>query len=169
MRYETQADILRLLELIGRHYCSSSLSLRVTRSFDAARIVTMACIATVADAVARKLACDVPSQFSLHLSGQAEGPVLPFGFEMGYFLEESGFLEFADARLAAARTQILDYFHAQRTHLVKDPEHVLFKFEQTMFFSEGDARLVDQLCVQMGFPRQSALRVGGWVGSPHEN
>jgi len=155
MRYETQADLLRLLEIVGRHFCSASLSLRVTRSFDAARIVTMACIATIADVVARKVADDVPSQFSLHLSGEAEGPVAPFGFEMGYFLEESGFLEFADARLAAARSQILDYFAAQRALLVLDDEHVLFRFEQSMTLGKGDAKLIDQLCVQMGFPRNS--------------
>ena len=49
-----QADLLRLLELIGRHFTSAALSIRATRSFDAARLVTMACIATVADVVVRQ-------------------------------------------------------------------------------------------------------------------
>lgn len=31
MRYETQADLLRLLDLLNRHYAACSLSLRVTR------------------------------------------------------------------------------------------------------------------------------------------
>ena len=44
MRYETQVDILRLLEMVARHFAAASLSLRITRSFDAARVITMACM-----------------------------------------------------------------------------------------------------------------------------
>jgi hypothetical protein len=44
MRYETQVDILRLLEMVARHFSAASLSLRITRSFDAARVITMACM-----------------------------------------------------------------------------------------------------------------------------
>ena len=43
--------------------------MRLTRSFDAVRILTMACIATISDAVLRVTACDIPSQFCLHYSG----------------------------------------------------------------------------------------------------
>ena len=61
MRYETQADLLRLLSVVAQHFASASLSLRLTRSFDAVRILVMACIVTVADAIMRIVACDVPS------------------------------------------------------------------------------------------------------------
>lgn len=71
MRYETQADLLRLLNMVCRHYATAALSLNITRSFDAERILIMSAIATVADAVVRVTAVDIPSQFSLHLSGKA--------------------------------------------------------------------------------------------------
>mmetsp|Transcript_15429 Transcript_15429/g.33214 ORF Transcript_15429/g.33214 Transcript_15429/m.33214 type:complete len:1344 (-) Transcript_15429:16-4047(-) len=156
MRYETQADILRLLELLGRHFVSASLSMTVTRSSDAARIITMAAVATVADAVVRICACDIPSQFSLHYDGQAAGPVHPFAFEIGYLVEESGFLSFHDPYLTTARTQILDYFTALGDTIRSD--HVLFRFEQTMTFGSPERRLLNQLCVQMGFDRVNGNR-----------
>jgi hypothetical protein len=52
--------------LLCRHFVSASLSLKVTRSFDAVRMLTMACMATVADVVMRVEACDTPSICSLH-------------------------------------------------------------------------------------------------------
>ena len=82
------------------------LLLQVTRSFDAARIATMACMACVADAVMRLEAADVPSQLCLHYAGRAPGPTLPYGIEVGYFLEESGFLEFHDPFLARHQSQL---------------------------------------------------------------
>ena len=58
---------------------------KVTRSFDATRILTMACMAAIADAVVRVKACDVPSLFSYHMRGEGPsgGPLAPFAFEMG--------------------------------------------------------------------------------------
>lgn len=57
MRYETQVDILRLLEMVARHFSAASLSLRITRSFDAVRVITMACMVSdfFAYAVAERL------------------------------------------------------------------------------------------------------------------
>jgi hypothetical protein len=153
IRYETQADILRLLEMLSRHFVAAAFSLGVARSFDASRIVTMASIACIADRVVRIAACDIPSQFSLHYSGAAEGPVKPFGFEMGYFLQESGFLEFSDVRLTTTRTQVLDYFVQQRAFI--PATHMVFKFEHALEFGLGDKALMTQLCVQMGFNTSS--------------
>jgi hypothetical protein len=53
MRYETQATLLRLLALVARHHAAASMCLELTRELDAARIVSMACLAAVADAVMR--------------------------------------------------------------------------------------------------------------------
>lgn len=47
MRYETQADLLRLLSSLSQHYAAVSLSLTVTRSFDATRLCTLGAIAAV--------------------------------------------------------------------------------------------------------------------------
>jgi hypothetical protein len=106
LRYETQADILRLLNMLSRQYAAASLSLKVTSSFDAVRILTFACMATITDAILRKAADDIPAWSSLHYSGEAEGPVKPFGFDIGGFAIESENLQFSCPEYAAARTQV---------------------------------------------------------------
>lgn len=56
-------------------------------------------MATVADAIARIKACDVPSRFSLHLNGQGGGPfpAVPFGFDVSRsFALQSEVLHFTD-------------------------------------------------------------------------
>ena len=62
MRHETQAAVLQSLRLLARHLACACLSMRPTRALDAARCVTFACIAAVADAVMRVKASDFPSQ-----------------------------------------------------------------------------------------------------------
>ena len=117
MRYETQADILRLLSSLTQHYAAVSLSLTVTRSFDATRMCTLGAIAAVTDVVLRVEACDVPSQLSLHYGGGGEGPVSPYCFDAAtHFALESEYCRFHDPNLAVARTRLLDYFIARRTY-----------------------------------------------------
>lgn len=60
-------------DLISRHFAAASLSLKVTRSFDAVRMLTMSCLAALTDVVMRVIACDTPSPCSLHYSGRAKG------------------------------------------------------------------------------------------------
>lgn len=59
--------------MISRHFAAASLSLKVTRSFDAVRMLTMSCLAALADVVMRVKACDTPSPCSMHYSGRAQG------------------------------------------------------------------------------------------------
>ena len=87
IRHETQADILRILNLLSKHFATASLSVKSTRSGDAVRMLTFACMATVCDAALRKLASDIPAIVSLHYSGRALGPVHPFAFDLGNFEE----------------------------------------------------------------------------------
>ncbi|CAN0273248.1 unnamed protein product, partial [Ectocarpus sp. 12 AP-2014] len=151
MRYETQSHILRLLDLVSRHFAAASLSLKVTRSFDAVRMLTMSCLAALTDVVMRVIACDTPSPCSLHYSGRAKGPVFPFGFEMGFFAVESEGAKLNDPAFQAVRCQVLDYFVRQREGLKED--HVLFSFERSMAFSKAEFALIDQICLHMGFSR----------------
>ena len=123
MRYETQTDLLRLINHVCRHFCAASLSLQVTRSFDAARILTMACIATVADAALRLRAADCPSVLSLHYAGTCDGPVAPFGFEVGHLAVDADFQRFHSPELATCLTQVLDY-HTQLLCSLDD-DHVM--------------------------------------------
>ena len=74
IRYETQAELLRLLQLLARHYSTAVLSMHPTVLSDATRVLTFAAIAAVADAVARRVACDVPSWWCLHYAGKSAGP-----------------------------------------------------------------------------------------------
>ena len=74
MRYETQVTLLRLLTLLLQHHAVATLCLKLTRELDAARIVTAACLAAVADAVMRIRATDTPSALSEHYAGRAGGP-----------------------------------------------------------------------------------------------
>ena len=77
----------------------------MTRNFDAVRILTMASIATVTDAVIRKKACDIPSM-PLHYNADAEGPIKIFGFDMNEFAIESENLEFSEPSMNIARTMV---------------------------------------------------------------
>ena len=60
-------------------------------------------------------------------------------------------LRFDAPELCTTRTQILDYFDAMEK--VVDKDHMIFSFEEKTTFSDPELRLVDQLCVQIGFPR----------------
>lgn len=134
MRYETQTDILRLLNVVSQHFSCAALSLHVSRSFDAARILTMACVATVADAVMRKTACDIPSQLSLHYSGDVDGPTYPFGVEMRQFATESVLFLLPDPALVVVRTQVYRGIHiAGYTHAIA----LVFMYVNYVWFKIG--------------------------------
>ncbi len=150
IRLETQTHILKRMELICRHFVAASLSLKVTRSLDTTRLLTMACMSAISDVVMRMEACDTPSMCSMHYSGQAAGPTHPFGFEMGYFAAESEAAKLPNPALQAVRCQVLDYFCEQR-ELMRD-DHVLFSFEHTMGFGSGERIFLGNVCLQMGFP-----------------
>lgn len=152
MRYETQVDLLRLLQMITRHFACAALSLRLTRSFDAARILTMGCVAVIADAVLRRSACDSPSWLSRHYSGDADGPTFPFGFDMGLYDVESQYSAFTEPHLCAARTAVLDYFSAMARIVGAGDERTLFAFERAATIGSGEKSLLAQLCLQTGFP-----------------
>jgi hypothetical protein len=62
LRHETQVSLLHALGLAARHLACACLSVRATRALDAARCVTFACIAAMADAAVRIVAADFPSQ-----------------------------------------------------------------------------------------------------------
>ena len=151
MRYETQADILRLLDLLSRHYIACALSLKVTRSFDACRILTMSVMVTIGDVVLRVKANDVPSQFAMHYSGLAEGPVHPYAMDMGMFAAEGEYLRFTNPDMQCALTSVLDY-HTQLMRAIR-PDHIVFKFEESAGFGYGEQLLLDQLALQVAFPR----------------
>ena len=153
MKYETQLELMRLIRLISRHYAACAMSLRVTRSFDAARILVNAAMAAMVDTLIRVRAIDAPSMLSLHIQGAAPLTprffLQPFGVDMGPFAKQSEYMKFTTPEMTACRTMILDYFHAQQ-QLIKD-DHMIFRFERSM--EPGNMmKLLDQLCWEIGFP-----------------
>ena len=169
MRYETQADLLRLIDMLGRHYTAVSLSLRASRSFDSTRMLVFGCMACLADAIIRVVASDRPSKFSLHYDGKAEAPaglLQPFGLTTGYFAIESEDASYTNPDMVLARTQMLDYFEQQKTFLT--PTHSVFCFEKSMELSDADHLLVEQVCMGTGFLRDSQCRsYGVHLEGPH--
>jgi hypothetical protein len=153
IRYADQADILRLLNILCRHFVAVSLSLNVTRSFDAIRMLILGCITCIADCVLRIPACDRPSKFGLHYAGLVPGPVASFGFDVGYYALESESALFFTPELQTARTQLLDYFHQQRKTIADT--HIIFAFENSTSLGNGDRLLLNQLALSTGYTRHS--------------
>ena len=87
-------------------------------------------------------------------AGSVDGPphlIKPFGFEMGKYALESEHACFTSPELTMARTQLLDYFEAQKAFL--EPDHTVFSFENTMQFDNNtspEALLLKQLCFATG-------------------
>lgn len=157
MRYETQLKILEDLRLLGRHLATACLSLRTTRSVDAARLCAFTALLAVADAVLRIAASDFPSPVSVHYNGTCSGPVTAFAVDVGDFVVESETLLFMDPYLATARALCVEYLERRRQCVAGD--HILLTLDLSPAPSAGDCLFVDQLCVHMGFER---------VGSPSE-
>jgi hypothetical protein len=81
--------------------------------------------------VLRVQACDDPLPLSQHYAGCAGGPSSgrPFGLELGCFALESETLQLPDADCAAARSQLLDYFHHS---------HKLYRGREVFRFERAD-------------------------------
>ena len=150
IRYETQLQLMRLLSLLLQHHAVASLCLKLTRELDAARIITAACLAAIADAVMRIRAIDSPSALADHYAGRAGGPSAPFGVDHDPFAAESETLKFPEPALLIARGMVLDYFASLRR--IVPPLYRLFGYEQPDEFGGGELRLVAQICAQVGFP-----------------
>jgi len=163
MRFETQVDLLRSIWIVSRHFAAVCMSLKVTKSFDASRILTVASMASIVDVIIRQRATDIPSMFSLHLCGNAPPTprffFQPFGFDMGPFAAQSQFMKFSTPELVVARTKVIDYFTSQANLVV--PDHRIFCFESSHALGNLEA-LLRQLCWEIGFPEPDlALYVTG--------
>lgn len=161
LRYSDQVDIMRSLNRCARHFLACAVSVRVTRAFDAARVLTVSCMAVIADTLMRCVASDVPSRLCLHFAGLAQvsknAPftVSPYGFSVDTtFTEQSQVMQFTDPTMITVRTKVLDYFHQQKAWL--KPDHILFDWEK---LNEGGGvgganlhAFFKQICYDMGFP-----------------
>jgi hypothetical protein len=96
---------------------------------------------------------DIPSVFSLHLTGTAPLTpkyfLQPFGFDVSAFRVQSEDSVFYSPDMVICRTRILDY-HMALSELIKD-DHIIFHFETSM--QPGHVvKLLEQVCWETGFP-----------------
>jgi hypothetical protein len=61
-------------------------------------------------------------------------------------------MQFTNPELITARTQVLDYFVQQRLTIRDD--HILFRWEKEMETDTAACMLLDQVCLEIGFPRE---------------
>jgi len=148
--YAQQVELLRLLNKLAEVYSAVSLSLASTNTLDASRMLVMACMTCLADAIVRIHAADTPSVVSQHIGGRNANTGGAFGINVfEQFALESESSLYTSAVLAAARCQVLDYFQSVRTTL---KEHrIIFDFSSSHTLSSGDMELVKNLCLATGF------------------
>ena len=127
---------------LALQWCAS-LSLPLTPSSDAMRMLVFASMTAISDAVLRLKAKDVPSPLSLHYSGAAEGPAVGFALEMRHFERGSERCQLLQPSLAAARTLLLDYFRDTAVDVPAD--RYLFRFERSMELGVAEKKLLGQV------------------------
>lgn len=174
VRRESQREALALLRRLALHLAAAAAQMPSTRELDGERSLVLAAVAVSADAVARAVAVDEVSPLSLFYSGAAAkgaGDALgifsshaeqPFGFDMRYFAADTSRSLLPDPALVAARSALLDYFRDARRMV--PARNLLFRYETRcgpgrgsgrppwVALSLGDARLLDRLCVALGYP-----------------
>jgi hypothetical protein len=165
MRYETQIDILRLVHALMRHYVAVSLSIPANRTLDSSRIITVAAMAAISDALMRKRAVDIPSLFCLHFNGAAPQTSAfiqqPFGIDVAALVVATEDMFLSKPELCTCRTSILDYFMGQR-ELIPD-DHVIFQFEHSLSCGPVAALLnqVANIFMRSGFDARCFGRTSG--------
>jgi hypothetical protein len=102
--------ICSLLYSVAKHFITVCFSLYNSRDMDAQRIIVMAAICVMIDAVLRTKSQRGEEQFPLgnHYSGDVLGPVLPFCFDVRFFSDQSEFFLLLDPILNVTRTQVIE-------------------------------------------------------------
>jgi len=151
IRYETQHLILKQVHHLTMHYVAASFAIFPDSTFDAARLTTMVSIAAVTDVLLRLKSTDLQCDFVMHYNAWLDGPIQPFGFDVGAYAAESEWSVMVHPHLMAARSKCLAYFAAQRALIADD--HILFNFESTLGMGPAEEALMDQLALMKGFRR----------------
>lgn len=149
MRRETQLNLLFLLRRMCRIYSAATACVQESRGLVAIRSITLACAACVADAICRVKACDDPSTFALHYSGNCEGPTQPFAIEAGSFDTLGSNLPIYDPNLCSLRFRCLDYMREMSLKMNGVKRNTIFNFDANLTPMEGDLVLITQLSIQL--------------------
>ena len=142
--------------------------MQTSRNLQACRSTTFATALCIADCVSRIVAEDDPSEFSLHYSGEAEGPTAPFGISAGSFETLGSQLPVFDAKFSALRSHCLDYLHHVELH-GGGIDRCIFSFDISPTPSDGDVAFATQMCIRLALPvpdvNQVAMLMSGADGS----
>lgn len=152
---DTQSALLRWLDILCRHFAAASLAVPLGRSFDAARMLVFAAIAALVDAVLRIKAHDAPTALSLHYGGHVTGTAGWFALDLRHLEDESAYGQLLQPRFAAARTMLLDYFHAWA--MGTPSERHIFRWDLSMGFGASERAIIGQLALHLGFPRSEPV------------
>lgn len=153
MRRETQLNLLFLIRRMCRIYSAATTCVQQSRGLIAIRTTAFACAACIADAITRVNAVDDPSPFSLHYSGDCEGPTAPFSIEAGSFETLAANMPIFDAHFTSLRCLCLDYFRGNSLKMDGSKRPTLFNFDKSLVPMKGDLMLIDQLSIQLALPR----------------
>lgn len=153
MRRETQTNLLFLIRRMCRIYSAATTCVQQSRGLIAIRTTAFACAACISDAIVRVTACDDPSLFSLHYSGDCEGPTSPFGIEAGGFESLAANMPIFDAQYCSMRFQCLDYLRGISVKMDGSKRPTIFNYDRKMSPLKGDINLIDQLSIELALPR----------------
>lgn len=153
MRRETQLNLLFLIRRICTIYSAATACVQQSRGLVAIRTTAFGCAACIADAITRVKAIDDPGPFSLHYSGDCEGPTEAFGIEAGSFESLAASLPIFDPHYTSLRFQCLDYMRGICVKKDGSERPTIFNFDQSLKPMKGDITLTNQLSIQLALPR----------------
>jgi hypothetical protein len=153
MRRETQNNLLFLIRRMCRIYSAATTCVQQSRGLIAIRTTALACAACISDAIVRVTTIDDPSQFSLHYSGNCEGPTEPFGIEAGAFETLAANMPIFDAHYCSLRFQCLDYLRGISVKMDGSKRPTILNYDCKMTPMKGDVALIDQLSIELALPR----------------
>lgn len=153
MRRETQTNLLFLIRRMCRIYSAATTCVQQSRGLIAIRTTAFACAACISDAITRVKAIDDPSPFSLHYSGECEGPTEPFGIEAGSFETLAANMPIFDAHYTSLRFLCLDYLRGNSIKMDGSKRPTIFNYDRAMTPMKGDIQLIDQLSIELALPR----------------
>eukprot|EP01060_Flectonema_neradi_P006280 TRINITY_DN1420_c0_g1_i1.p1 TRINITY_DN1420_c0_g1~~TRINITY_DN1420_c0_g1_i1.p1 ORF type:complete len:4698 (+),score=1051.93 TRINITY_DN1420_c0_g1_i1:123-14216(+) len=154
IQYSHQLDCSILLSRLAEHWASSVFSLKATPEFDAHRIVVLGVMTVMSDKILRIKPTDRESALCQHLNarlGETKTGYHKFGVGLGMFLTQSDTMQVTTPSLVVARAGVIDYFE----NLNILPDHILFKWEDTMKRDLGSSRLTQQIAQHNAFPLHS--------------
>jgi hypothetical protein len=131
IRYAQQVFVIQRLHDLCELYawcCRSNAVPAAAEEFDGVRMTIFCKIASIADAVMRRVAADRPSMVSLFWGGHCDKPA--FGFTLGQFARQSASVVFVNPEALATRAEVLDYFEG--VHATIPSTNVVWKWEDSV-------------------------------------